>query len=465
MPKASYYFFFLCVFLLLIKITSIRFSNLDLFGDEAQYWLWSQKLDFGYFSKPPLLSWIIWLVCTIFGSSFFVLKMIPVFLYCLTSVVIFFISKKLLNNFELAFWTSITFFLMPGVSVSSFLVSTDILLILFWSLSLLQLLNIRENPSNLNFILLGIFVGLAFLAKYAAIYFIICMFFLFFEKEMKQIFLKHYVGLLYFSLTAFMVVAPNILWNIDNGWITLKHISQNADLSRASFNIFESLKFVGSQIIMVGPLIVLFFVYNYKNRLNNSFDFRFLAIFSLPIFLIVFVESLLVRANANWAAVALVGFLIMFVHVVFKLNKNIIVINNLINIVFGIIFFLLVATTYSNGPFRKISGIKFFAEYLVAQSDKKIENLVIADRMLFSNLSYIFYKEPVKIYTPFTPDEKINNHFQITNPLPAHFNKNFIFLGDINQIKYLKNKYTFSHVETKAVRFRSEPIKIYEIIF
>ena len=89
------------------------------------------------------------------------------------------IAKKLYKNLDLALLTATSFFLMPAVSVSSFLVSTDVVLVLFWSLALLQTLIIKEKPSILNFILLGVFVGLAFLTKYAAIYFIISMIFLF----------------------------------------------------------------------------------------------------------------------------------------------------------------------------------------------------------------------------------------------------------------------------------------------
>ena len=31
----------------------------ELYPDEAQYWLWSRTLDFGYFSKPPMVAWTI----------------------------------------------------------------------------------------------------------------------------------------------------------------------------------------------------------------------------------------------------------------------------------------------------------------------------------------------------------------------------------------------------------------------
>ena len=77
-------------------ISDVYFLNFDLFGDEAQYWLWSKNIDFGYYSKPPLLPWIISLVCWVFGNSIFVIKMIAILLYGMTSFVIYLISKKLI---------------------------------------------------------------------------------------------------------------------------------------------------------------------------------------------------------------------------------------------------------------------------------------------------------------------------------------------------------------------------------
>ena len=55
----NFILFFIILVLLTIKVVSIKFTNFNLFGDEAQYWLWSKELDFGYFSKPPFLAWAI----------------------------------------------------------------------------------------------------------------------------------------------------------------------------------------------------------------------------------------------------------------------------------------------------------------------------------------------------------------------------------------------------------------------
>ena len=122
MHKINFIFILLCFFLIIFKFVAVYLTNFDLFGDEAQYWLWSQDLNLGYYSKPPLLSWLIALTCSIFGSSFFVIKAMPITIYFFTAVIVFFLSHSLVANKKLSYVTSITFFLMPAVSFSYFLI-------------------------------------------------------------------------------------------------------------------------------------------------------------------------------------------------------------------------------------------------------------------------------------------------------------------------------------------------------
>ena len=82
-------FVLLIIFLTAIKIYAVFSTTFSLFGDEAQYWLWSQDLDFGYLSKPPLIAWILYFYTSLFGDSFEVLKLFPIIFYFFTSVAIF----------------------------------------------------------------------------------------------------------------------------------------------------------------------------------------------------------------------------------------------------------------------------------------------------------------------------------------------------------------------------------------
>ena len=164
------------IFLLLLKIGALNFTTFSLFGDEAQYWLWSKDIDFGYFSKPPFLSWIIRGYTEILGSSFVSLKLLPSFVYLLIAWSIYNLLFNSGLNKKDSLVGSLIFLFIPAVSFSSFIISTDLFLLLFWTLSLNQLIKIKNEQSYKNFILLGIFLGLAFLSKYAAIYFVICLF-------------------------------------------------------------------------------------------------------------------------------------------------------------------------------------------------------------------------------------------------------------------------------------------------
>ena len=55
--------------LTLVRLFVLRASPLQLYPDEAQYWVWSRSLDLGYFSKPPLIAWIIWLTTAALGDA------------------------------------------------------------------------------------------------------------------------------------------------------------------------------------------------------------------------------------------------------------------------------------------------------------------------------------------------------------------------------------------------------------
>jgi 4-amino-4-deoxy-L-arabinose transferase-like glycosyltransferase len=449
----------------LVKFFAIVNTNFDLFGDEAQYWIWSQNLNFGYYSKPPLLAWVIGSFTFLFGDSFEMLKIIPISTYVLSSYVIYLISLELYNNKKLAILSGGTFYLLPAVSVSSFLISTDVILILFWSLSLLFLIKIRKNPKIINFFLLGIFLGLSFLAKYAAIYFLISMVvLLFLDETIKKIIFKKFFHFALFLGTAIIVLSPNIIWNIKNNWVTLSHTSDNASLDKLNFNLLQGGEFILSQGIMVGPLLFIFFLITI-NKIKYNFETKFLLSFSLPILLIVFGESVLVRANANWAAVALVSLSIFFTNHIYNLSKKILLANNLFNFCVCVVLFFFISNNSSLKIFDRINGISAFATTLLENHMDGVDYLVVEDRLLFSNLKYILNKSQIKIYTSHEPGKKITSSFHLSDPLPHTFGKNFIFLGNLSEINYLIKKKQVKKIEQIKVIFKKEEIEVYEVNF
>ena len=461
MPNRIIYF---SIFTLLIfKFAAIYFTQFSLYGDEAQYWLWSKSPDLGYYSKPPLLALFLSIHTFLLGDSFFSIKVFPIIIYLFIYLGIYRLCIGLSFSKNNSVLCSGSFLIIPAASLSSFIVSTDLLLLLFWSLSMTRFLELRENNSTLNFFLLGLYLGLAFLAKYAAIYFFISLFLLFIvDKKILSIFKKNIFKSFIFFATFFVVLLPNIYWNLNNEWITLSHTSDNANLQNLNLNFFNPLEFILIQILMVGPVLVFSFIVFFKYFFLD-FENKFLLIFSVPIILIVLIESFLVSANANWAAPALISVFILFFRLIMLKKIKLIKVNYMVNYCIAIFLFGLIMFSSNLKIFDRVKGINSFTNEISSIIKKK--DLVISDRIIFSNVSYEIRRGLNKIYMPYEKNTLITNHFQMKSALSLDQSDDFYLIGELGDISYLSKKHRGKLIKEFDVSFSSTKLKLYEINF
>src|SRR5207247_875424 len=130
--------------LTLIRLIGLKFSVVDLFFDEAQYWVWSRKPAFGYFSKPPLLAWTIALAERICGSSEACIRAPAPVLYFATSLLVY-ATARLLYDAEVAFYAALSTALATGCVFSARIISTDVPLVFFWALALLAYVKLLQG--------------------------------------------------------------------------------------------------------------------------------------------------------------------------------------------------------------------------------------------------------------------------------------------------------------------------------
>lgn len=449
--------------LIVLKIGAAFFTHFSLYGDEAQYWLWSKELDLGYYSKPPLLAWFLSGHTAFFGDSFFSLKMFPLLAYFLIFFAFYILCLELNFSKNNSVICSVCFLSIPAASVSSFLISTDLLLLLFWTLSMVALLRIRSVGSLKNFLLLGVFLALAFLAKYAAIYFLLSFLIIAItDKETLVMFKKNKIPFFAFVLTLLLILLPNIYWNFNNDWVTLSHTADNTNLQNLDLNFYEPLKFLISQIFMLG--VVLFFAFLYVLRsFHLDFENKFLLIFSLPIIFIVLIESFLVRANANWAAPALVSLFILMYRLVAQRDNRLIVINFAANCLVGVFLFISILVSSNLTIFDRIRGLDSFVNDIVKIVGDK--DIVVSDRILFSSMSYEMRNRPNNIFMPYKKGSAITNHFQISSPLTKLHKNDFYLIGGSSDISYLVNENGIKLLKEFDVSFSSSNLEFYEVIF
>ncbi|MBV8506019.1 MAG: glycosyltransferase family 39 protein, partial [Alphaproteobacteria bacterium] len=159
------------------SITAIRLlwsalQPADLFPDEAQYWVWSQKLALDYYSKPPLVAWLIALTTALFGDSEFAVRLSAPLLHAGAAVFVYGIGARLYDD-RVGFWSALAYASLPGVSVSAFVISTDAPLILFWAAALYAFVRARAESGWGWWIAVGVAAGLGLLAKYAMAYWLL----------------------------------------------------------------------------------------------------------------------------------------------------------------------------------------------------------------------------------------------------------------------------------------------------
>ena len=153
------------------RLAALYTSDINLFFDEAQYWYWSTDPAFGYFSKPPVLAWLIWLSTATFGDIEFGIRALSPICYALTAAFGGATAYRLYNAHTAA-WTAVMLALLPGVGLSATIVSTDVPLLLCWAAALYFYVRYSQQ-GGLWWIGLGAALGLGLLSKYAMAYFVL----------------------------------------------------------------------------------------------------------------------------------------------------------------------------------------------------------------------------------------------------------------------------------------------------
>lgn len=298
----------LCMALLGLRIAGLVADPSSLYADETQYWVWSQSLDWGYFSKPPLIAWIIAGTTGLFGDSDWAVRLAAPFLHTATAALLALSAHRLFGR-EAALWTAIVWLTLPSVWLSAAIMSTDAVLLTFWSLALYAFIRLRDGGGWGWALLMGAGLGLGMLAKYAMGYFLAGLVLAALLDAPSRRALVH-PRLLVSALTALLILAPNLIWNWRNDFATVSHTAANANWGADMFNPGEAASFLIDQMAVFGPalfialLAALFITARGWRGGKAEPAFIVLACFCVPALLVVTGQAFLSRAHANWAASA-----------------------------------------------------------------------------------------------------------------------------------------------------------------
>ncbi len=237
---------------------------------------------------------------------------------------------------------------LPVISVSSLVISTDVLLFFFWTLALYFFWNSLETNQWRWWLLTGCVSGMGLLTKYTMGIFAVSALLYLILTQRSYLLLN--IRLLVAVLLAFLIWLPNLVWNYENSFITFRHTSEIAEHNNIGLQWGELATFLGAQVGVFGIisfiLLLVFSLQITKHRIisgytnDRSNKFLYLLISCWAFLFIISLQALLGRAYANWAAPATVAATILVVAMCLDKEKiNWLLFSLLLNLVFtGIIY-------------------------------------------------------------------------------------------------------------------------------
>ena len=305
----------------------------DLSEDESHYWLWSQHMAWGYYSKGPGIAAIIYVATHIgrmFGAplaSMPVIRTPAVIFSLLSGVATWFLARRMFRDDRAGLMAILLSDGAPVFAVGSLIMTIDSPMYLCWAWAVVCLWMAVEPRPNGELpqgkapagwlYLSGVLFGLGILAKPVLLFLPPSALI----AAMMNPYLRRRLAT-WNSLGAVLVglamQIPTLIWNAQHHWIMFLHIGGEGGLESRSGLLahLEQLPahvglYIGSQAgILAGILFGLLVaaIWQVIVRLRRSHDeiekvrWAFLIGLTLPIFGFYFILSLWTKIEPNWPA-------------------------------------------------------------------------------------------------------------------------------------------------------------------
>ncbi len=262
-------------------------------GDsESYYWAWSQRLDLAYYDHPPMVAWLIKLSTDLGGDTTFFLRLPSLILFMLMGWLIYRLSIDLFDDARIAFYSLLTFNLIPIFGIGALQMTPDIpsaICYLGFVLVINRLL-VNDGPGWL-WLILGVLLGIGALGKYFAILLVpSAVLLVALVPEYQKWFKRPEPYLM--GVVALLIFSPVFIWNIENDWPSFRfHLMDRHQGTAFGWKNFGQL--VGGQLLYVSPIylgLLLWGVYRGAGRaVEGERRYALLTAFSLPTLLFFYI--------------------------------------------------------------------------------------------------------------------------------------------------------------------------------
>lgn len=303
-PSTLTPFSFLLICLLIkafLMILFILHGGISLGSDEAQYWTWSQALDWGYYSKPPGIAWQIWLGTLGFGSTELGVRVIAVGISMAQALAVYGLAIRCGLSAKVALHCGLAMALCPIGILGSLLATTDGGWLLFWTCACIIVASALHKKQDADPLLIGLCLLAGALFKWT-----IYVFWIFFLIARWRYFpgqpWRKFLAGLALSLLGLL---PSVWWNGWHDWATFRHVTST--LQGGSEHVAGSNfgAFIGAQAALISPilfiLLILAFYTWFKQFKTLDPSLVFCGFVSLSTLGFMAGASLFQKIQGNWA--------------------------------------------------------------------------------------------------------------------------------------------------------------------
>jgi 4-amino-4-deoxy-L-arabinose transferase-like glycosyltransferase len=204
---------------------------LDLAADEAHYWDWSRHLDWSYYSKGPLIAYLIRGSCELAGewsqkhtgSLTFAIRLPAVLCSSLLLASLYVLTVQVFRREGLALAVVGVALTLPLIAVGASLITIDAPYTCCWGWALALGYQAVFRGSRWAWLLLGVVVGLGILAKYTMLLWLFSLgLFLLATPDYRRLLLRPQVWVM--GGVAALCCVPIVVWNAQHEWVTVRHV-------------------------------------------------------------------------------------------------------------------------------------------------------------------------------------------------------------------------------------------------
>jgi len=288
-----------------LRLAQFSATGAGLHVDEAQYWHWSQQLQWGYYSKPPLIAALIAASTALFGDGVLGVKALAMACYPLTAAVLHGLGTDL-GGRAAGRWAAAIFVASPLAGLLGLAATTDGPLLLCWATAMWALWRGVQAGSRRAWFVFALACGAGLLDKYTmaallpgALWFA--------GRTGGRVALRRALVSL---AGAGLMLLPHLAWNAGHDWPTLTHTASiTVGSGREGHTGLRVLGFLLAQPLIVGPLALLTLLgLAGAGRVGASAAVRRLLLAcAAPLALAGAAQALHGRVEVNWPAPALLS--------------------------------------------------------------------------------------------------------------------------------------------------------------